>query len=176
MQKFRLCVGGIIRKADDPNLILIGQRNPRNTDIHLTNNNIAYQFPQGGVEENESLKDAAFREIEEEFGIKKNKLNLIRKLLNEGEAIGDGYKYEAPANSWLVKNGYKGQEIHFYLFDFNGNIETDCDITQSHDVGYPNEFCDLKWMNINNWDSELQPYVIDFKKDLYLKLKLSLLT
>jgi 8-oxo-dGTP pyrophosphatase MutT (NUDIX family) len=61
-----------------------------------------YSWPKGGVEEGESLRRAAIREIEEETGIAQKRLRL---LLPEG--IGP---YERP-------NGKGVKEITLFLFE-----------------------------------------------------------
>ncbi len=76
----------------------------------------AWQFPQGGVDESESLAEALVRELEEEVGV-------TEKLITIKEQRG-GYRYEFPKGR--LKFGlFGGQEQTYFLCDFHG---TDRDI------------------------------------------------
>ena len=48
-------------------------------------------IPQGGIDKNEDIFDAALRELYEEVGIKENKIKLIKESDN-------WYKYDLPKN------------------------------------------------------------------------------
>ena len=94
-----------------------------------------WQMPQGGIDQKEDPTLAAIREIEEEVGIKKDKLKLITH-------IKDWYYYSIPKDlaQTLWKGKYKGQRQKWFLFEFIGNIN-DINI----DTKYP-EFSEYRWV------------------------------
>ena len=76
----------------------------------------AWQFPQGGIEENETVEEASRRELFEETSIKS-----VEYVFVEDKAL----RYEFPND---VKNNFKkkgiasdGQDIYFSLCYFVGN-------------------------------------------------------
>ncbi len=73
-----------------------------------------YAIPGGGVEEGESLEEAAYREVKEELGIDAKSLELIGK----GE-VPLQFTFKTPK----VKNGVEiiGSERHFFGFKFIGD-------------------------------------------------------
>ena len=73
-----------------------------------------YAIPGGGVEEGESLEEAAYREVKEELGIDAKSLELIGK----GETPLQ-FTFKTPK----VKNGVEiiGSERHFFGFKFIGD-------------------------------------------------------
>src|SRR3989338_9204335 len=100
--KYRACAGAILVNGSRQLLIC-----RRNTDKFE-----AWQFPQGGVEGEETdFKTAAAREATEELGISHSTLGHV-------QAIPQVFYYQAPADSWLVQRGFKGQAISFSLFRF----------------------------------------------------------
>ena len=116
-------------------------------------NSTNWQFPQGGIDKNEDIFDAALRELYEEVGIEENKIKLIKESDN-------WYKYDLPKkykrNSFLWKS-FKGQKQKWFLFRLINDI-------QIHFQNDPdNEFIDYKWV----------PYwyplytIVEFKKEVY---------
>ena len=74
-----------------------------------------FAIPGGGLEEGESVEEAAYREIEEEVGITKGSLELVgiskiplQFLFKRGALVRDGKEYI-------------GSERHFFAFQFLGN-------------------------------------------------------
>lgn len=74
-----------------------------------------FAIPGGGLEEGESVEDAAYREIQEEIGITKESLELIgisktplQFIFKRGAMVRDGREYI-------------GSERHFFAFRFLGN-------------------------------------------------------
>jgi putative (di)nucleoside polyphosphate hydrolase len=113
----------------------------------------AWQMPQGGIDDGESPKEAALREMKEEIGT------------NDAEVIAETkqwYKYELPTH--LIKklwNGrYRGQRQKWFLVKYLGKDE-DINIRYA-DV----EFADWKWVNIE----ELTQIIVPFKKKLYISV------
>ena len=114
-----------------------------------------WQMPQGGIDGKENPEVAALREMEEEVGIKKNKVKLLNQLH-------DWYYYSIPEElaQTLWKGKFKGQRQKWFLFEFLGT-EKDINIHTEHP-----EFSDYRWV-----DPEfLVPNIVPFKREIYSKL------
>ena len=145
----RACVGIILLNHE--NNVFVGKRidNPKNS----------WQMPQGGVNQNENFLQAAKRELEEETGIKSVK--LIKKL--------DGwFKYDLPKNllGKLWKGKYRGQKQKWFVMKFLGKLGEINVNTRNP------EFLDWKWIKL----SKLPDIAVDFKLDIYKKIKKELIT
>ena len=114
-----------------------------------------WQMPQGGIDAQEIPSIAALREIEEEVGIKENKV----EMLTESQ---DWYYYSIPKDlaETLWKGKYKGQRQKWFLYKFKGT-DKDLNIHTEHP-----EFSDYKWVN----KDFLVPNIVPFKKEIYKKL------
>ena len=137
-------VGIVVLNKD--NKVFVAKRidNPKNF----------WQMPQGGVDEGEDFLTAAYRELEEETGIKKVK--LIREI--------DGiFTYELPPHLLGViwKGKYKGQKQKWFLMRYLGS-DDDINIKTNKP-----EFLEWKWINLN----QITEVVVDFKFHVYKELK-----
>ena len=116
-------------------------------------NSTNWQFPQGGIDKNEDIFDAALRELYEEVGIEENKIKLIKESDN-------WYKYDLPKkykrNSFLWES-FKGQKQKWFLF----KLKEDVEITFENDPD--NEFDDFKW--VSYWYP--LNVIISFKEKVY---------
>ena len=139
----RLGVG--IALLNHENNVFVGKRidNPANS----------WQMPQGGVDKNEDLLQAAKRELEEETSIKTVK---IIKELNEWQT------YDLPKNllGKLWEGKYRGQKQKWFIMKFLGknneiNVKTERP-----------EFLDWKWIK----PSDLPTVAVDFKLNIYKKM------
>ena len=112
-----------------------------------------WQMPQGGVDEEEDYISAMKRELMEETSIK----NI--QIIKEIEKI---YQYELPDNlvGIIWKGKYRGQRQKWFITRFLGE-ETEINLKTKNA-----EFIDWKWIN----PKLLPEVIVDFKKDLYLKL------
>ena len=149
--KLPLRIGVGIILLNNENNVFVGKRidNPKNS----------WQMPQGGVDQNESFLQAAKRELEEETGIKSVK--LIKKL--------DGwFKYDLPKNllGKLWKGKYRGQKQKWFVMKFLGKLGEINVNTRNP------EFLDWKWIKL----SKLPDIAVDFKLDIYKKIKKELTT
>ena len=75
-----------------------------------------WKFVGGGIEDNESIIEAAYREIEEETSISKNDL----QLLGESSVI-QQYDFPKEMNKEITKK-FKGQRKYQFIFTFVGNV------------------------------------------------------
>ena len=127
------------------NQVFVGKRkdNPSNN----------WQMPQGGVDNGEDYITAMQRELIEETSIK----NI--KIIKEIENI---LEYELPENliGIIWKGKFRGQKQKWYITRFLGQ-DNEINLNTKHP-----EFIDWKWLE----PSKLPEVIVDFKKDLYLKL------
>ena len=145
MKKYRPNVGMMIINAEKN--IFVGKRIDHPSNF--------WQMPQGGIDENENTLDAAFREMEEETGIKKKFVNLVA----ESE---DWYYYDIPKelSSTLWNGQYVGQKQKWFLFKI-----TKKNVLININTKNP-EFSDYKWVDRDF----LVLNIVPFKRSLYKKL------
>ena len=143
----RIGVGAIV--LNENNFVFVGKRkdNPINK----------WQMPQGGVDKNENFINAMKRELFEETSIKSI------KILKEIEGT---FEYELPKNllGIIWKGKYRGQKQKWFIVKFIGN-ESEVNLKTKHP-----EFIEWKWIPVD----ELPEVIVDFKKEVYLKLKIEL--
>lgn len=111
-------------------------------------------MPQGGVDDNEEILEAAFRELKEEIGT--NKAELIRMA---SEKIRYDVPVDLPQKHWGGQ--YRGQEQTWVALRFTG-CDSDIDLT-AHD---PSEFIRWQWVPLN----ETVDLIVPFKREAYTKV------
>ena len=113
----------------------------------------AWQMPQGGIDEGESPRQAALRELHEETGTAK------AEIVAE---IHDWLRYDIPAGlvPRLWGGRFRGQEQKWFAARFLGRDE-DIDI----DTEEP-EFSAWRWAEV----AELPGLIVPFKRALYERL------
>ena len=134
-------------------IILLNNKNKVFVGERIDNPGSHWQMPQGGVDENENLLEAAKRELREETKIKST--ILVKEI--------DGWlTYNLPKNLLgKIWNGkYRGQKQKWFIMKFLGK-EDEIDIN-TKDA----EFLRWKWIDI----SHLPKVVVNFKLDIYKKL------
>ena len=140
----RIGVGIVV--LNKKNKVFVGKRidNPKNF----------WQMPQGGVEQNENLLQAAKRELEEETGIKS--VELVKELK-------EWFQYDLPKNllGKVLDGKYRGQNQKWFIMNFIGK-DDEININNKNP-----EFLDWKWIAI----SELPRIAVSFKVELYKKIK-----
>lgn len=137
---YRLNVGIVI--ANKEGKVFLGKRINQN----------AWQFPQGGLDEQENIEAAVYRELLEEVGLTKNKVEIMghtRQWL----------KYKLPKK--LIRTTQPlciGQKQKWFLLRLTG---TEADINLH--FGKKPEFDSWQW--VNYWFPLSQ--VIHFKREVY---------
>ena len=119
-------------------------------------NHDGWQFPQGGVHSNETSREAAYRELDEELGLKSHHVRLIGSTDN-------WLKYDIPnryncSNRYRSNSKFKGQIQKWFLFEFLGEESDFCLNCTSEP-----EFDDWKW--VDYWYPA--EWVIEFKQNVY---------
>ena len=139
----RLGVG--IALLNHENNVFVGKRidNPANS----------WQMPQGGVDKNEDLLQAAKRELEEETNIRT--VEVIKEL-------NEWMTYDLPRNllGKLWKGKYRGQKQKWFIMKFVGENK-EINIKTKNP-----EFLDWKWIE----PAELPKVAVDFKVYIYKKM------
>ena len=136
---YRLNVAMIVFNKD--NKVLFCKR--RNTEN--------WQFPQGGVDEDENIETAMFRELNEEGGLEKNNVEITAVSKNL-------IYYDNPKNirSRVLVGKFKGQAQKYFLLKL---ISGDIDLNKENTP----EFDQYSWVPF--WFPLNQ--VVDFKKEAY---------
>ena len=140
---YRPCVGMMVLNARGQ--IFAGKRVDQSVE--------AWQMPQGGIDENESPRAAALRELEEEIGTKN--VEILREHRQ-------WLTYDLPEKLIGLKwNGrYRGQAQKWFAMRFLGS---DSEINLNM---FDEEFSEWRWVS----STELLAIVIAFKRPIYGKV------
>ena len=114
----------------------------------------AWQMPQGGIDTNEDIESAAFRELKEEIGT--DKADILR-------ISPETTRYDLPDHllQKLWNGQYRGQEQTWVAMRFTGQ-DPEIDI-QSFD---PPEFNNWQWVALH----ETLSLIVPFKQDTYKRV------
>lgn len=139
---YRPCVGIMLVNMDG--MVFVGQR--------LDNKVEAWQMPQGGIDEGEDEKTAAFRELGEETGIQPEHVEIIARAKDE-------HFYDLPPElvGKLWGGKYRGQRQFWFLARFIGK-DSDINIQTAEP-----EFKAWKWATPDS----LPEMIVPFKRKLY---------
>ena len=112
-----------------------------------------WQFPQGGIAPNETSDEAAYRELEEELGLKPVHVRLVG-------STSQWFKYDIPRRYLRPRYGtaLRGQKQKWFLFEFIGDESDFCLDCTAHP-----EFDEWKWVDYRTAVDR----VISFKKNVY---------
>lgn len=135
--RYRLNVAAILQNREGK--ILIGER------VKVRG---AWQFPQGGVDEGETLEEALSRELAEEISVKPRHYRVLQRK--------GPYRY-AFGNGKLVK-GFHGKEQHYFLAEFIGS-KKDIDVHTAHP-----EFRATRWIMPQEFEIDWLPKM---KQEVY---------
>ena len=108
----------------------------------------AWQFPQGGIDGNESPEQALVRELWEEIGVQAHHLALVERRGPFRYLYGNG----------RVKKGFHGKEQFYFLCNYSGPD----DAIQVH-TRHP-EFQDYRWIAPPEFRIEWLP---EMKREVY---------
>jgi putative (di)nucleoside polyphosphate hydrolase len=122
-------------------------------------NNKGWQFPQGGVDENENPATAMFRELYEETGLTENDVTVVSWTK-------DWLYYHLPANFRRKESSCIGQKQKWFLLKL---INSDKKINLRCESHKP-EFSKYAW--VDYWHP--LDHIIFFKKDIYRTVLLEL--
>ncbi len=116
-----------------------------------------WQFPQGGIEPEESALDAAFRELYEEIGLVSKDVKLLGKTEN-------WLRYDVPyapkSRHYLRSKPFRGQKQQWFLFQLiSKESSVRLDVTQNP------EFDSWRW--VDYWRPVDQ--IVAFKRSVYRK-------
>ena len=139
-KKFRPNVAAIVLSAKYPHTceIFIASR----TDVEN-----AWQFPQGGIDEGETAKEALFRELEEEIGTKE--IEIIAEYPR-------WVSYEFPPAIAKRMYPYDGQRQKYYLV----KLKKDAKININTEIP---EFSEYKFVSLK----EVYEHITFFKRTVY---------
>ena len=138
-----------------PNVAMVVLNSKNKVLICRRTNTKTWQFPQGGVDDNENLEKAMYRELLEEVGLRKDDVQYI------GESD-DTIIYDIPKTirSKVLGGKFKGQEQKWFLLRIKND---DHEIRLDYEA-FP-EFDTFEWVSF--W----QPIdrIVDFKREAYRK-------
>lgn len=115
----------------------------------------AWQFPQGGIQENETHRQAMYRELREEVGLEPSDVEVAG-------VTEDWLQYKLPKR-FIRRNSFPrciGQKQRWYALRLTGGDERVC-----LDRDATPEFEGWKW--VDYWYAPL--HVVDFKREVYCK-------
>lgn len=137
---YRPCVGIMLVNRDG--LVFAGKRLDQTVE--------GWQMPQGGIDDGEDVRRAAFRELKEETGTDKAEIVAERP---------DWLTYDLPAHlvGIAFKGKFRGQKQKWFLMRFTG-ADGDIDL-HTHEP----EFSDWKWFALD----EIAGLIVPFKRATY---------
>jgi len=139
---YRPCVGVVL--IDARGLVFAGQR--------IDSPSPAWQMPQGGIDDGEKPREAAYRELWEETGIPRDLVEFVGKT--HGWVTYD-LPPELLGRIWGGK--YRGQKQKWFLFRFKGT-DADVQIATEHP-----EFSSWRWILAD----EMVQGIVPFKRAVY---------
>lgn len=151
MSHYRFNVAAIIL-APESNKILVAER------IDIDN---AWQFPQGGIDSNESEEEALFRELKEELGT--NDVKILDKNPNL-------ITYDFPESIAQRFAPFKGQSQRYFLVRLNSSANINLDTKEPEFKDYKFvDYCEAIELLDNGFKGEVYKEALNyFKQKGYL--------
>ena len=134
-------------------MIIVSNNYPDKKEIFIAQRNDlqdVWQFPQGGIDKGEEVKEALFRELEEEIGT------------DEAKIVGEypeWISYDFPERISKKMKPYKGQTQRYFLLKLKKNAVIN--LATKHP-----EFDDYKFVNVE----DVLGLTAHFKKPVYEKV------
>ena len=131
-------------------MIIVSNNYPDKKEIFLAQRNDlsdVWQFPQGGIDEGEEVKEALFRELEEEIGT--NEVEIIAEYP-------EWISYDFPPKIAKSMKPWVGQRQRYFLVKLKESAKID--IKTKHP-----EFDDYKFVGVD----EVLGHSASFKQDVY---------
>ncbi len=144
-----------IQREYRPNvaMIIVSHRYPEKKEIFIAQRNDLldiWQFPQGGIDKGEEVKEALFREMEEEIG------TLDAEIVAE---YPEWISYDFPSKIADKMKPYKGQIQRYFLLKLGKDAKIN--LATEHP-----EFSDHKFVNVE----DVLSLTAHFKKPVYEKV------
>ena len=141
-----------IQREYRPNvaMIIVSHRYPEKKEIFIAERNDLleiWQFPQGGIDKGEEVKEALFREMEEEIG------TLDAEIIAE---YPEWISYDFPTKIADKMKPYKGQIQRYFLMKLGENAKIN--LATQHP-----EFSDHKFVSVE----DVLGLTAHFKKPVY---------
>ncbi len=142
---YRPCVGVVL--IDARGMVFAGQRIDSPTP--------AWQMPQGGIDEGETPREAAYRELREETGVT---ADLVEKIAKTEDWLTYDLPDELIGKVWGGK--YRGQRQKWFLLRYLGQ-DDQIRIATEHP-----EFSAWCWIRAD----EMVASIVPFKREVYEKV------
>lgn len=113
----------------------------------------AWQFPQGGINEDESLEEALYRELHEEVGLAADSVQILARTRGWLH-----YRLPKRLRRYNSSPGFKGQKQKWFLLRMLAE-----DARVQVDLTAKPEFDHWRW--VSYWYPVCQ--VVDFKREVY---------
>ena len=131
-------------------MIIVSNNYPEKKEIFIAQRNDLldiWQFPQGGIDKGEEVKEALFREMEEEIG------TMQAEIVGE---YPEWISYDFPEKIAQKMRPYKGQTQRYFL------VKLDVNAAIRLDTAHP-EFIDHKFVSVG----DVLNHTAHFKKPVY---------